>query len=119
MSRPTDLVQGTLDRRLLKIVALEPLKGWAISQRLRQVSGDVLQVSLLGGSEMPYAAPGKYSPVRGAVPADRCAHGLGLVEQIDQLGNPRPINTHCTIGAIEGVSDLIFADSFTEGYFGE
>jgi PadR family transcriptional regulator PadR len=45
MSRPTDLVQGTLDLLLLKIVALEPLHGWAIAQRLKQVSGDVLQVS--------------------------------------------------------------------------
>jgi transcriptional regulator len=45
MSRPTDLVQGTLDLLLLKIVALEPLHAWAISQRLKQVSGDVLQVS--------------------------------------------------------------------------
>jgi PadR family transcriptional regulator, regulatory protein PadR len=45
MSRPSDLVQGTLDLLLLKIVALEPLNGWAISQRLKQVSGDVLQVS--------------------------------------------------------------------------
>lgn len=45
MSRPSDLVQGTLDLLLLKILALEPLNGWAISQRLRQVSGDVLQVS--------------------------------------------------------------------------
>jgi len=45
MSRPNDLVQGTLDLLLLKILALEPLNGWAISQRLRQVSGDVLQVS--------------------------------------------------------------------------
>jgi transcriptional regulator len=45
MSKPSDLVQGTLDLLLLKILALEPLNGWAISQRLRQVSGDVLQVS--------------------------------------------------------------------------
>jgi len=45
MSRPSDLVQGTLDLLLLKILALEPLNGWAISQRLKQVSGDVLQVS--------------------------------------------------------------------------
>ena len=45
MSRPSDLVQGTLDLLLLKILALEPLNGWAISQRMRQVSGDVLQVS--------------------------------------------------------------------------
>ena len=45
MSRPSDLVQGTLDLLLLKIVALEPMNGWSISQRLRQISGEVLQVS--------------------------------------------------------------------------
>src|SRR6516225_9108405 len=45
MSRPSDLVQGTLDLLVLKILALEPLNGWAISQRLIQVSGDILQVS--------------------------------------------------------------------------
>jgi PadR family transcriptional regulator, regulatory protein PadR len=45
MSRPSDLVQGTLDLLLLKILALEPLHGWAIGQRLRQISGNVLQVS--------------------------------------------------------------------------
>ena len=45
MSRPSDLVQGTLDLLLLKIVALGPLHGWAIAQRLKQASGDVLQVS--------------------------------------------------------------------------
>jgi len=45
MSRPTDLVQGTLDLLLLKILALQPLNGFAISQRLKQISRDVLQVS--------------------------------------------------------------------------
>src|SRR6266581_9233234 len=45
MSKPSDLVQGTLDLLILKILALEPLNGWAVGQRLRQVSGDVLQVS--------------------------------------------------------------------------
>ena len=45
MSRPPDLVQGTLDLLLLKIIALEPQHGWAISQRLRQVSNDQLQAS--------------------------------------------------------------------------
>jgi len=45
MSRPADLVQGTLDLLILKMLALEPLNGWTISQRLRAVSGDVLQVS--------------------------------------------------------------------------
>lgn len=45
MSKPSDLVQGTLDMLILKILALEPLNGWAISQRLKQISSDVLQVS--------------------------------------------------------------------------
>jgi PadR family transcriptional regulator PadR len=45
VSRPSDLVQGTLDLLILKILALEPLHGWAIGQRLRHVSGQVLQVS--------------------------------------------------------------------------
>src|SRR3954453_15898590 len=45
MSRPSDLVQGTLDLLLLKILALEPLHGWAVAQRLKQVSGNILQVS--------------------------------------------------------------------------
>src|SRR5215467_13797327 len=45
MSKPKDVVQGTLDLLIMKILALEPMHGWAISQRLKQVSGDVLQVS--------------------------------------------------------------------------
>lgn len=46
MSKPSELVQGTLDMLLLKILALEPLNGWAISLRLKQISGDVLGVSV-------------------------------------------------------------------------
>jgi PadR family transcriptional regulator PadR len=45
MSKPTDLVQGTLDLLILKTIALEPLHGWAIAQRIRQVSKEVLQVN--------------------------------------------------------------------------
>jgi transcriptional regulator len=45
MSKPSDLVQGTLDLLILKILALEPLNGYSVSQRLKQVSGDVLHVS--------------------------------------------------------------------------
>ncbi len=44
MSKPTDLVQGTLDLLILKVVALEPMHGWAIAQRIRQMSGEVLNV---------------------------------------------------------------------------
>jgi PadR family transcriptional regulator PadR len=45
MSKPTDRVQGTLDLLILKTVALEPMHGWAVAQRIRQVSGNVLQVN--------------------------------------------------------------------------
>ena len=44
MSKPTALVQGTLDLLILKILALEPAHGWAIAHRIHQMSGDVLQV---------------------------------------------------------------------------
>lgn len=44
VSKPTDLVQGTLDLLILKVIALEPMHGWAIAQRIRQMSGEVLQV---------------------------------------------------------------------------
>jgi PadR family transcriptional regulator PadR len=42
--KPTDLVQGTLDLLILKVLALEPKHGWAIAQRIKQVSNDTLQV---------------------------------------------------------------------------
>ncbi|HEY2908057.1 MAG TPA: PadR family transcriptional regulator [Vicinamibacterales bacterium] len=45
MSKPPDLLQGTLNLLILKILALEPLHGWAIGQRLTQISSDVLQVT--------------------------------------------------------------------------
>ena len=44
MSKPTDLVQGTLDLLILKVLALEPMHGWAIAARIRQMSSDVLLV---------------------------------------------------------------------------
>ena len=44
MSKPTDLLQGTLDLLILKVIALEPMHGWAIAQRIRQMSADVLNV---------------------------------------------------------------------------
>jgi transcriptional regulator len=44
MSKPTDLVQGTLDLLVMTIIAREPAHGWAIAQRLRQMSNEVLQV---------------------------------------------------------------------------
>jgi PadR family transcriptional regulator PadR len=44
MGKPTDLVQGTLDLLILKILSLEPKHGWAIAKRIGQVSKDALQV---------------------------------------------------------------------------
>ena len=44
MSKPTDLVQGTLDLLILKVLANEATHGWAIAQRIRLMSNDVLQV---------------------------------------------------------------------------
>ena len=45
MGKPTDLVQGTLDLLILKIITLEPMHGWGIARRIRQVSKEVLQVN--------------------------------------------------------------------------
>jgi len=42
--KPIDLVQGTLDLLILKSLALEPMHGWAIAGRIRQLSNDVLLV---------------------------------------------------------------------------
>ena len=44
MGKPTDLVQGTLDLLVLKILSLQPMNGWAIAKRIVQVSNEVLQV---------------------------------------------------------------------------
>ena len=45
MAKPTDLVQGTLDLLILRTLVLEPMHGWGIAQRIRQVSKEVLQVN--------------------------------------------------------------------------
>lgn len=44
MNKRIDLLQGTLDLLILRTVALEPMHGWGIAQRIQQVSKDVLQV---------------------------------------------------------------------------
>src|SRR5689334_25243142 len=41
---PSDIVRGTLDLLILKALALEPMHGWAIAQRLEQLSRDALRV---------------------------------------------------------------------------
>jgi len=42
--KPNDLVQGTLSLLILRMLALEPMHGWALAQRLKQMSKDILQV---------------------------------------------------------------------------
>lgn len=44
MSQPNDVVRGTLDLLILKALSLEPMHGWAITQRLEQLSRDALRV---------------------------------------------------------------------------
>jgi transcriptional regulator len=51
LSPKTDLPQGTLDLLILKIIAVQPVHGYAIAQRLQQISGEVVQVP--GGSLYP------------------------------------------------------------------
>jgi len=45
MSKPSDLLQGTLDLLILRTLALEPMHGWAIARRIQQASNEVLQIT--------------------------------------------------------------------------
>ena len=45
MSKPSDLLQGTLDLLILRTLGLGPMHGWAVAARIQQVSKDVLQVT--------------------------------------------------------------------------
>src|SRR5437899_11938870 len=45
MSKPSDLIHGTLDLLILNTISLQPQHGWAIAKRIQQVSQEVLQVS--------------------------------------------------------------------------
>ena len=44
MSDQTDVLQGTLDLLIMRTIVLEPLHGWAIAQRIQQISDDLLRV---------------------------------------------------------------------------
>lgn len=44
MPKPSDLLQGTLDLLILKVIATGPLHGWGIAKRIQVISGDVLSV---------------------------------------------------------------------------
>jgi transcriptional regulator len=45
MTRPSDLVQGTLDLLILRTIQSEPMHGWAIAQRIQQLSKDELRIN--------------------------------------------------------------------------
>jgi len=45
LTKSTDLLQGTLDLMILKVVSLEPMHGWAIAERIRQLSKDAMKVN--------------------------------------------------------------------------
>ena len=45
MSKPSDLIQGTLDLLILRTLSLEPRHGWAIAKRIEQVSNAALQIT--------------------------------------------------------------------------
>lgn len=45
MSKPSDLIQGTLDLLILNTISLQPQHGWAIAKRIQQISNEVLQIS--------------------------------------------------------------------------
>ena len=83
MSKPSDMVQGTLDMLLLKILALEPMNGFAVSQRLKQVSGDVLQMSELTRNRLCTSWSGR----------------LGLPQSGSRKGSPRQILFADEVGA--------------------
>ena len=51
MTKPTDLLPGTLDMLILKAVSLEPLHGYGVLLRIRQISGNALDI--LQGSLYP------------------------------------------------------------------
>jgi PadR family transcriptional regulator, regulatory protein PadR len=44
MTASTEVLQGTLDLLILKTLALEPMHGWGIAQRIQQVSREMLQI---------------------------------------------------------------------------
>ena len=44
MPKPSDLLQGTLDLLILRVIAAGPLHGWGIAKRIQLVSGDALSI---------------------------------------------------------------------------
>jgi hypothetical protein len=114
LSKPSDLVQGTLDMLILKILALEPLNGWAVRQRLKQMSSDVLGVS--DRSLYPALAGGdpRASAVRGSLDQsleEGCRHADRV------FGNHYCAGTACALvqPALRRESDASHVDTTSAG----
>jgi PadR family transcriptional regulator PadR len=73
MPQSTDLLQGTLDLLILQTLALEPMPGWGVAQRIQQLSKDVLQVGQ--GS----FSPGKKQLEAELATRDRLSSAIGSV----------------------------------------
>ncbi len=94
MAAKSDLPQGTLDLLILKVVALGPVHGYAIAQRLQQVSRDVVQVPQ--GSLYPalhrlenrglLAAEGKAQLKTEAASWQRLTEAVGLILKLSEGG---------------------------------
>jgi len=70
-----DLLQGTLDLLILKTLALEPMRGWGIAQRIQQCSREVFRV----GSSPSRSAIGNASWPRSRVSCKWCDEGRSIV----------------------------------------
>jgi hypothetical protein len=110
LRKPSDLVQGTLDMLILKILALEPLNGLAVRQRLKQTSRDVLGVS--DGSLHPALAGGdpRASAVQGSLDQS-LEEGCRHADEV--FGNHYSAGTACALvqPALRRESDASHVDT--------
>jgi PadR family transcriptional regulator, regulatory protein PadR len=73
VSKPSDMIQGTLDLLILRTISQEPRHGWAIAKRIEQISEEVLQVSQ--GS----LYPALHRLEQQLAQWERLSHAIGLV----------------------------------------
>ena len=83
MTKPANLVQGTLDLLILKVLELAPLNGWAIGRRLKQVSNNVLVAS--DGSLYPALHKLEQPPAGRRYLAQESANWSRLSEAVTQV----------------------------------
>lgn len=80
-----------------------------------------LSVVAMAGRPLPYVGVQPGNPALEAIPRDSCVLADARFEMTDQFSRERPggATTLCTSGAVEGLSDLIFADGLSTGYVGD